>query len=307
MGGRLTQWIMLAVMGLGLFMNASLGEAFTERPRQFVAPFLLIQVGRPIVTALSAPHPELRRHYWHVVVWVMGTAPLWLVGAALDHRARLAVWGLSAALDVLGSWNAHPVPTGGLRSDNLPFQADHMLERIELLFIISLGEVVLTTGTALTETRYTPEVVIRAVAMIVVVMSLWFLHFHGAGRVAEHYVSLASDKILAVRLGINAQMVELFGLVLLAVAAEVLVPDHHEEAARLLLWVGPVLFLTAQSWYVSRLARVLPWLGLVGALLVAVAGGAALLLPVTAALVLMAVTMVAVTVLLVRTRVGAHE
>lgn len=182
-----------------------------------------------------------------------------------------------------------------------------MLERIELLFIISLGEVVLTTGTALTETRYTPEVVIRAVAMIVVVMSLWFLHFHGAGRVVKHYVSLASDKILAVRLGVNAQMVELFGLVLLAVAAEVLVPDHHEEAARLLLWVGPVLFLTAQSWYVSRLARVLPWLGLVGALLVAVAGGAALLLPVTAALVLMAVTMVAVTVLLVRTWVGAHE
>ena len=115
-GGRLTQWIMLAVMGLGLFMNASLGEAFTERPRQFVAPFLLIQVGRPIVTALSAPHPELRRHYWHVVVWVMGTAPLWLVGAPMwcVKRRRVVSWlVVGRRVCRCGSWRAGSGCGGG--------------------------------------------------------------------------------------------------------------------------------------------------------------------------------------------------
>lgn len=62
-----TRWILPAVMALGLFMNASIGGAFGDAPWAFVAPFLLIQLGRPMVTAATIGEPELRRHYVNVI------------------------------------------------------------------------------------------------------------------------------------------------------------------------------------------------------------------------------------------------
>src|SRR6187401_2861523 len=41
-----TRWMMLAVMLLGLFMNASVTRAFTTSGWAFVVPLLLIQLGR---------------------------------------------------------------------------------------------------------------------------------------------------------------------------------------------------------------------------------------------------------------------
>src|SRR3954464_13322954 len=49
---RRTKWMVLAVMVLGLFMNASVTRAFTTSAWAFVIPLLLIQLGRTVWTLL---------------------------------------------------------------------------------------------------------------------------------------------------------------------------------------------------------------------------------------------------------------
>jgi low temperature requirement protein LtrA len=48
-----TRWLVLAVMLLGLFMNASVTRAFTTSGWAFVIPLLLIQLGLTVWTTLA--------------------------------------------------------------------------------------------------------------------------------------------------------------------------------------------------------------------------------------------------------------
>src|SRR3954470_16621061 len=56
-------WMMLAVMLVGLFMNAAIDHAFDAGGTAFVVPFLVIQVGRPLWTIATAPTRMLLEHY----------------------------------------------------------------------------------------------------------------------------------------------------------------------------------------------------------------------------------------------------
>jgi low temperature requirement protein LtrA len=144
-----TRRVMLAVMLLGLFMNASIGRAWEDGAWWFVTPFLISQFGHGITTTISAPSRLLRQHYAIMLGWIVASAPLWLLGAAAEETTRLWWWAGAAALDLIGTWLAHPVPGRVLHSQDVTFDADHMIERCRLFLIIALGETVLTTGRAL--------------------------------------------------------------------------------------------------------------------------------------------------------------
>jgi low temperature requirement protein LtrA len=64
-----TLWMMLSVMALGLFMNASLTQAFTGSGWLFVVPFLVTQLGRTVWTIANAPDALYREHFIRVLVW----------------------------------------------------------------------------------------------------------------------------------------------------------------------------------------------------------------------------------------------
>jgi low temperature requirement protein LtrA len=144
-----TRWLMLTVMLLGLFMNASVTRAFTASGWAFAVPMLAIQLGRAVWTYVNSTGPILREHYPRTILWLIATTPLWIAGAAVNSEARLLWWALAAAIDEIGRWLAHPIPGRRLHSENVTFDAEHMLERCRLFLIIALGETVLTTGTAI--------------------------------------------------------------------------------------------------------------------------------------------------------------
>lgn len=50
-------------MGLGVFMNAGISHASTDKVWTFSAPFLLINLGCGVVTVWSAPIAALHRPY----------------------------------------------------------------------------------------------------------------------------------------------------------------------------------------------------------------------------------------------------
>jgi low temperature requirement protein LtrA len=150
-GRSQAQWMLLAVMLAGLFMNAAIAHAFETGGWAFVVPLLAIQAGRSILMVVAAPTRMLREHYARLLCWILATAPLWITGAILPAEVRLPWWAGAAVVDLAGTWLAHPLPGRMLRSEHVEFDADHMLERCRLFLLIALGESVLSSGTAIAD------------------------------------------------------------------------------------------------------------------------------------------------------------
>src|SRR5829696_6203075 len=76
-----TQWMLLAVMLAGLFMNAAIQNSFEAGGWAFVIPLLAIQAGRSILMIVTAPTRMLREHYARLLCVIRARAPLWIAGA----------------------------------------------------------------------------------------------------------------------------------------------------------------------------------------------------------------------------------
>ena len=268
-----TRWLILAAMLLGLFMNASVTIAFTTSGWAFVIPLLLIQLGRTIWTVVNSTNAVLRDHYYRTLIWVIATTPLWIAGAAENAEARLLWWALAAGIDQIGRGLAHPIPGRRLRSENVEFDASHMLERCRLFLLIALGETVLTTGMAISASSITVMTLATGSFAFVGTVALWALSFGRSHRLILRHVEKTSDPIRASRHAVNALMVMVAGLIAVAVANKEVIahPDGHTSfGLSLLLGGGPVLFLAAQGWYLWAIPNVRSQLHVIG-------GGALLL------------------------------
>jgi len=81
--------LILAVMLLGLFMNASVTRAFTTSPWAFILPFLVIQLGRAVWMIVNSKDAVFRDHYFRMLLWLIAATPLWVAGAVAAPEARL--------------------------------------------------------------------------------------------------------------------------------------------------------------------------------------------------------------------------
>lgn len=285
-----TGWMVLAVMLLGLFMNASVTKAFTASGWAFVIPLLSIQLGRTIWTLVNSPDPVNREHYFRVLLWFIATTPLWLAGAAVNAQARVLWWATAAGLELIGTWLAHPIPGRRLQSENVAFDADHMLERCRLFLIIALGETVVTTGIAIAEeASMTLMTLVTGTFSLAGTVALWALSFGRSHRLILGHLKETSDPIRASRHAVNALMVMVAGLIAVAVANEVVIAHPHGHtsfALSLLLDGGPILFLAAQGWYLWAVPNVRSRLHLIGGVALLLVGLATLVVPAYVALIL---------------------
>ena len=300
-----TFWLMLAVMLLGLFMNASVTGAFTISGWAFVIPYLLIQLGRALWAYFNAPDAAYREHYVRVLIWLIPTFPLWIAGAAANSDVRLLLWGLAAGIDLLGSWLAHPVPGRRLHSESMSFDASHMLERCRLLLLIALGETILTTGGAIAESPVLLITIVTGTAAFVGTIALWALTFKHSQRVlTSRFRHETVDPIRISRYTVNALIGLIAGLIAIAVGNELVIAHPEGEpsiALNLLLFGGPILYLLTQSWFLQAVPQDSMRLRLIGSAVLAVAGFVLLTAPPYIALILAAAILTALTLLDQRT------
>ncbi|MBO2465369.1 low temperature requirement protein A [Actinomadura violacea] len=301
---RATRWMIVIAMGLGLFMNAAISHAFTDRAWAFVAPLLLILFFGAGVTAVTVPAADLRGHYRRLLVWTTASAPLWIAGALVDPGPRLWWWTAAALIDLTGTWLAHPLPGHVFSSRNLDFDADHMLERLRLFFIIVLGETVLTVGTAIADAPIGVATVLASAGVFTALVCLWAVYFGGGENLVTAFTATTSDPMRSVRLAMNTAYIVQAALIALAVAGELVVahPEGHgSPTLALLLFGGPALYLAAQAWYYRATTNsAWPQRLLAGAALAA-AGITAVWLPPLASLALLDAILIGATALLTRT------
>jgi len=284
-----TRWMILTVMLLGLFMNASVTKAFMSSGWMFVVPLLLIQLGRALWTLINSTDSVFRDHYFRVLIWLIPTTPLWIVGASVNSEARLLWWALAAVIDQIGRWLAHPIPGRRLRSENIPFEAEHFLERCRLFLIIALGETVFTTGAAIVEAPTTWITPITGTFALIATIALWALNFEHSTRLTLHYRDETSDPIRIARYAGNALIIMVAGLIGVAVANEIVIAHPYETSSatlNLLLYGCPILYLIAQGWYLQAVPHNSPWLRIIGSVVLVVGGIAMLTVPAYLALIL---------------------
>lgn len=250
-----TRTMVLAVMVPGLFMNAAIPDAFGEAPWAFVVPMLVIQFGRTLWTIAKAQDDAFREHFRRVLAWLLATSLLWIGGALADPGARLWWWGLAAAIDLAGTWLAHPLPGRRLHSENLEFDGAHWLERSNLFLIIALGETLLMTGTAIAHASVGPMTVLTGTLATVCTIALWALVFGPSNAMTRRHLDGPHDAVHTSRQAINALIPMVAGLVAVAVANEKVIAHplgHPEPAAALLLTAGPILFMLGQWWFLRQ-------------------------------------------------------
>jgi low temperature requirement protein LtrA len=302
-GRSQAQWMLLAVMLVGLFMNAAIADAFDAGGWAFVVPLLVIQAGRSILMILAAPTRMLREHYARLLCWILATAPLWIAGAVVQAEVRLLWWAGAAVIDLAGTWLAHPVPGRALHSEHVQFDADHMIERCRLFLLIALGESVLTSGTAIADAPRTLLTLVTGSGALATIVALWALHFAASGRLMDRYVQTTTDPVFAARRTVNGLLVSVAGLIAVAVANELVIAHPNDQTSvtlSLLLFGGPLLYLLSQTVYLWVVigTRSLPRLAGIAAL--AVAGGLSQLLPTYAALGLLTILLLVLVVIVVR-------
>ena len=149
--------MLVVVMVLSMFMNASITRAFDDAGWVFVTGYLLIHVGRIAWLLTIGLDPVQQRHFTRTLIWIVTTSPLWIAGAATEHRTRLALWGLAAVIDLTGTVTAHPLFGRRLDSRRLTFATAHIGERCRLFLLVALGETILTTGAALVNAHFSPR------------------------------------------------------------------------------------------------------------------------------------------------------
>ena len=222
------------------------------------------------------------------------SVPLWFAGAFAQPDTRLAWWAAAATIDLAGTWLAHPWPGRKLDSEQIEFDAEHMLERLRLFLIIALGEVVLTSGNAIAHAHMDIMTIMAGAFALAIVVSLWAVYFSGSDQFVSRHADRTTNPILSARLAMNGQVVVVAGLIALAVANEVAIAHPHEHFSllvALLMSGGAMAYVLVQIWYLHFVAGRLPGSRVVALFALVLAGIAAPFLPAVAALGLLALVL----------------
>lgn len=262
---RLIQ-VMVLTTAFGLvIMSTSLPYAFTERGLAFALPYVLLQVGRPLIFILLLPAGDsVRILYSRSAIWFAGSAFLWVGGSLVTGQQRVALWALAMAIDLIGARLDWPV-RGLLRPFASAWAVErgrHLPDRYQQLLLIALGETILALGIAYTGGPATAERTTGLVTAFLTTVLLWWVYFHLSGALLGAALDAVANRAALGRIAGAAHVVMVFGVIATAIGYEVV--QQHATERPYPVWMavilgGPALFLYGRirlEWVVfNRLSR----------------------------------------------------
>lgn len=226
--------VLLALMLLGLLMSSAIPEAFGDKALLFAIPFVLIQLGRTGFTiwAMGRHWPENAVNFQRILVWLAVSGGFWIAGALVEGNERLVLWVVAALIDVVGPRALFWVPfMGPTDPSTWAVNGTHMAERVSLFLIISLGESIIVTGSAFSETEVSVTTVLAFLAAFVSTVLMWLLFFaRSERRATEFFAAQENPGMTAQTAYTYVPYLLIIGIVLTAVADELVLahPLGHE-------------------------------------------------------------------------------
>ncbi|MEV4754250.1 low temperature requirement protein A [Micromonospora sp. NPDC049559] len=147
------QWIISVLMFVGLLAAAAVPRAFDGHGLVFASAYVLSHVGRHLAIMYVLRGHPLQTRSARAAIWFAGGGVPWLVGAFLPAPWRLVCWSVAIVVDYVGAGLGWPVPGLGNVREHLRVTGDHIAERHRQVFIVGLGELILASGIAYSQSR----------------------------------------------------------------------------------------------------------------------------------------------------------
>ncbi|MGK5737481.1 low temperature requirement protein A [Micromonospora sp. URMC 103] len=255
----------------GLLMGVAVPAALGERAGLFVGPYLAINLGRSLFSMiLLRGHPR-RQRSTRIITWYAVSAPLWLAGLFVP-AARVPLWVLALVVEYTAPTVGWTVPgLGRARPEELRLTGGHLSERLQQVFIISLGELVLTAGLAFTDSGTGAAHTAAFLLVFATAVLLGLLYVTPAGRA----LAPALDQADPTRLGADSaylHLVMIGGVMTTAAGAELVIAHPDEAGAAFVIAAGPVVFLVGRLLLSTAINRRFSWVRLAGLSAVVVMG-----------------------------------
>jgi low temperature requirement protein LtrA len=214
--------------------------AVQGRPLVFVGAYVAARVTRPLVLLIfrlwvNAP----------VVLAIVVGAALWTAGALVDDvLVRNLLWTLAAAVDYGGYVLGFQRWAGGR------IAGEHLAERLQQFFLITLGEAIFVSGRALSNSSLdVPHAAAFGLAFVSIVL-LWRVYFHRAGSILPLAVTRARNPVRKSLAVAGSHLLMITGVFLAGVGFELFIAEPLARPEPLWLVVilgGPALFLVGRA------------------------------------------------------------
>ena len=242
-----------------LLMSAAIPTAFGANALLFAGAYVAMQVGRNVAAAslLSREH-ALRLTFERISCWSLFTGALWIAGALAPSGARIPIWAVALALDLLAPLAGYWTPgLGRSETDDYPVEGGHFAERFQSFLIIALGESIVVTGATASAKGLDTPVVAALASAFLGTAALWWLYF---GEVAEHsrrYLADADDSGALARDAYSYLHLPIVaGIIMVAVGDDLLIADPGgalSGAGIVMMVGGPAVYLAGETLFRVRM------------------------------------------------------
>ncbi|WP_328848469.1 low temperature requirement protein A [Micromonospora zamorensis] len=239
-----------AMLG-ALIMAVAVPQAFGDRSLAFAGAYVAVHIVRGLVIVPALRGHEAQRRAAGVFLWFAISAVPWLAGGIVSGSARGLLWTLALAIDCAALLLFYPAPWTRPAQRQWPVLAEYLSERYRQFFIIALGELILTTGSAYSDTSFRQggAAVAFAVSFVTTVL-LFRVYLFKAGQLLPEAIRVSVGPARLVREAFLAHVLMVAGIVAVAVGYEIVIdhPFGHTETAWIFVIVGgPILFLVGRA------------------------------------------------------------
>ncbi|MDG9676659.1 low temperature requirement protein A [Micromonospora sp. DH14] len=275
--------LLIWVMFGGLLMAAAVPTVFDGgHAMVFALAYVAIHLGRAAILIPALRGHPLQVRSLRVAVWFAISGVLWVVGAAVAP-AREVLWALALVLEYSLARLRWPFPGLGRSTwPELQVNGRHLSERYQQIFIIALGELILTSGVTYSDSGLDRDSTVAFALAFVTAVALARLYLVPAG--ARLGARIEAEGPPGSRLTLLAgylHLVMIAGVLATSVAMQVTIDDPRaSDSGQLAVGViGPALALTARILLAAAVDGSRPWARLVGVPAIIVGGLATVRLP----------------------------
>jgi low temperature requirement protein LtrA len=256
--------MLFVVMLAGLYMSASIPDAFGRQGLVFGVAFAGIQLGRSLFTLFAVRGDNGHRlNFQRITVWLAVSAVCWVAGGLAPPGVRLGLWALAVVIEFVGPSAGFFVPgLGRSVSSDWNVEGGHIAERCGLFIIIALGESVLVTGATYAETTWTAPHTLAFLAAFATSVTMWWIYFNAGAEEASERIADAVNPGRLARVSYTYFHLPLVaGIIVAAVGDELALAHplgHVEIKTALAITAGPALFLLGATLFKLSVFGVVP-------------------------------------------------
>jgi low temperature requirement protein LtrA len=239
--------VIIAVFG-SLVMGLAVPRAFRIYGLVFVIAYVGTHLARAAILAFAL-HGERRRLKLRMLIYYSVAAVPWFIGTELHHWRRGLLWLGALLIEFFGTKFGWPIPGFKRISEEASvIVGEHLGERYQQIFLISIGESILGSGLALSQIGFKAGSTVAFAVSAITTVLLWRIYFQRAGLILAEAIAQAPRPHRIGQSIAATHFVMITGVVITSTGYQVaLALPFTRSADWIIIVLGPALFLAGRT------------------------------------------------------------